>query len=103
MIGYLILLSLSLGIISSRHSLMSTRTSQGTIAWVISRNTFPDIAVPAYWILGRSRFQGCVKAHPESNRNVEKYAQRIERELAPYRIPEIDKQPGGPSPSLSVT
>ena len=55
MIGFLILLFHLLGLISSFHSVMSTRTSQGTIAWVISLNTFPYIAVPAYWILGRTK------------------------------------------------
>ena len=48
----------TLGFISSIHAVMSTRTSQGAIAWVVSLNTFPYLAVPAYWVLGRSRFQG---------------------------------------------
>lgn len=50
------------GFMSSIHALMSTRSSQGTIAWVVSLNTFPYLSVPAYWILGRSRFQGYVTA-----------------------------------------
>jgi cardiolipin synthase len=62
MIGLLMFLFHVLGLISSIHSVMSTRTSQGTIAWVIALNTFPYLAVPGYWILGRSRFQGYVKA-----------------------------------------
>jgi cardiolipin synthase len=37
---------------------MATRTSQGAIAWVISLNTFPYVAVPAYWVLGQSKFDG---------------------------------------------
>lgn len=78
MVGFLILLFHILGLISSIHSVMSTRTSQGTIAWVISLNTVPYIAVPAYWILGRNRFQGYVKAHQVSDHNVEQYRERIE-------------------------
>ncbi|MGB5294881.1 MAG: cardiolipin synthase [Thermoanaerobaculia bacterium] len=51
-----------LGAISSVHAIMSTRTSQGAVAWVVSLNTFPYIAVPAYWVLGRNKFQGYVTA-----------------------------------------
>ncbi len=35
-----------LGFLSSIHAVMSTRTSQGAIAWVVSLNTFPYVAVP---------------------------------------------------------
>jgi len=51
-----------LGAISSVHAIMSTRTAQGAIAWVVSLNTFPYVAVPAYWVLGRNKFQGYVTA-----------------------------------------
>ncbi len=37
-------------------ALLETRTSQGTIAWVVSLNTFPYLAVPAYWVFGRSKW-----------------------------------------------
>ncbi len=96
MIGFFILLFHILGLISSIHSVMSTRTTQGTIAWVISLNTFPYIAVPAYWILGRSRFQGYVRAHQVSGRTMEKLEEMIERDLAPYRIPEVEHTAGWP-------
>ncbi|MBT3201482.1 MAG: cardiolipin synthase [Phycisphaerales bacterium] len=51
-----------LGVLSSISALMSTRTPQGTIAWIVSLNTLPYFAVPAYWIFGRSKFQGYVFA-----------------------------------------
>ena len=51
-----------LGFISSIHAVMSTRTSQGAIAWAVTLNTFPYLAVPAYWVFGRSKFQGYVVA-----------------------------------------
>ena len=49
---------------------MSARTSQGAIAWAISLNTFPYLAVPAYWVLGRSRFQGYVTARQEGDHEI---------------------------------
>jgi cardiolipin synthase len=41
---------------------MEVRTAQGTIAWVFALNTVPYVSVPAYWVFGRSKFQGYVLA-----------------------------------------
>ncbi len=82
----------TIGFISSIHAVMSTRTSQGAIAWAVSLNTFPYLAVPAYWVLGRSRFHGYVTAR----RGVDDANEHIEREAiettAQYRIEEADRQ-----------
>lgn len=50
------------GALSSVQAVMETRTAQGAIAWVVSLNTFPYLAVPAYWVFGRSKFSGYVSA-----------------------------------------
>lgn len=50
-----------LGVLSSLRALFESRTPQGTIAWLVSLNTFPYLAVPAYWVFGRRRFQGYIK------------------------------------------
>lgn len=50
-----------LGALTSVQALMTARTSQGAIAWAVSLNTFPYLAVPAYWVFGRSKFEGYVK------------------------------------------
>ena len=63
-----------LGFISSIHAVMSTRTSQGAIAWVVSLNTFPYIAVPAYWVLGRSGFRGYVTARQTGDLEIQHIA-----------------------------
>lgn len=46
----------TLGFLSSIRAIMETRTSQGGVAWVIWLNTFPYVAVPAYWVFGQSKF-----------------------------------------------
>ena len=51
-----------LGFVSSIDAVWNTRTSQGAIAWAVVLNTLPYVAVPAYWVFGRSRFQGYVTA-----------------------------------------
>ncbi|MDA9981873.1 cardiolipin synthase [Gammaproteobacteria bacterium] len=66
-------LSYVLRIVSAVDAVMNTRTSQGAIAWGAVLITFPFIAVPAYWILGRSKFQGFAEAYEESQDVVEKF------------------------------
>src|SRR5262245_8386873 len=49
-----------LGALTSIDAILGVRTSQGAIAWAVSLNTIPYVAVPAYWIFGRSNFEGYV-------------------------------------------
>lgn len=49
-----------IGFFSSLDALMSTRTAPGTVAWMVTLNSVPYVAVPAYWVFGRSKFQGYV-------------------------------------------
>lgn len=56
-----------MGALSSLDALMSSRTSQGSIAWIVTLNTFPYVSVPAYWIFGRDRFQGYVISRREND------------------------------------
>jgi len=50
-----------LGFVAAGHAVMNSRSTQGTIAWAISLATFPIIALPAYLLLGRTRFEGYLK------------------------------------------
>ena len=50
------------GIISAAHAVMSVRTPQGTIAWAVSLVVAPFLAVPAYWVFGRNKFKGYIRA-----------------------------------------
>ena len=62
MIATIVVVFQLLGLLSAVHAVMSVRTPQGSIAWGVSLITFPYVAVPAYWILGRNKFQGYVLA-----------------------------------------
>jgi len=73
-----------LGAISSINALMATRTSQGAIAWIISLNTFPYVAVPAYWIFGRSKFEGYVIARQNEDHAVHDSTSFVEAELRAF-------------------
>ena len=62
MIPVILVIAHLLGFVSSINALMTTRTSQGAIAWIVALNSFPVVSVPAYWILGRNKFKGYVTA-----------------------------------------
>jgi cardiolipin synthase len=78
-----------LGFLSSIHAVMSTRTSQGAIAWVVSLNTFPYVAVPAYWVLGRSKFQGYVTARQQGDLEIQHIVRNAAKEASEFRSAEM--------------
>ncbi len=79
-----VILAHALGFLSSIAAVMSTRTSQGAIAWAVSLNTFPNVSVPAYWILGRSKFQGYVTAKRADDEASGQISRSIGEVLAPF-------------------
>ena len=60
-----------LGLLTSMVALLRTRTAQGAVAWIVSLNTIPWVAVPAWWLFGRSRFQGYVLARKGKDRKLD--------------------------------
>ena len=90
MIAALVVLFHVLGFTSSIHAVMSTRTSQGAIAWAVSLNTFPYLAVPAYWVFGRSKFQGYVVARRTKDEQTDRIEREVIETVAPYRAREAD-------------
>lgn len=47
-----------LGLVNAAHAVMNVRLSQSAIAWSLSLITFPWLAIPLYWVLGRRKFHG---------------------------------------------
>ena len=80
------------GIIHVFHALMHVRTSQGTIAWVISLLLLPYVAIPLYWLLGRTRFAGAVGGRRERDSQLRKLADQMHERLRQLEvdIPEDD-------------
>lgn len=60
----------ALGFATSIQALLTTRTSQGAIAWIVSLNTLPYVSVPAYWVFGRSKFQGYVVGRSQEDSEI---------------------------------
>ena len=54
--GTIVLVAHAVGFVSSINVLTESRTPQGAIAWIVTLNTFPYIAVPAYWAVGETHY-----------------------------------------------
>ena len=72
-----------LGIANAAHAVMNVRSSRGAIVWAISLVTFPWLAIPLYWIFGKTQFQGYSKAIRK--------VYRQHQDLAHYAYDEIIK------------
>lgn len=81
------------GALSAVLALMSSRTSQGAIAWIISLVTVPYLALPAYWIFGRPRFYGYVSARGQRDnvlrRVLQRYRDRFDSHVVKNEDPDI--------------
>ena len=86
-----------IGFILSISAVMATRTPQGAIAWAISLNTCPYLAVPAYWAFGDSGMENYFEERAARLGEV--------RPLADKLIADIDTasiSPDKPSPLIET-
>jgi cardiolipin synthase len=93
MVTLLVVLSHTLGFLSSLHAVMTNRTSQGAIAWGLSLNMFPYLTVPLYWVFGRRKFEGYLEAWENQRREIESLVARIHEALAPFEVRSFDRLP----------
>ncbi|GHE19595.1 cardiolipin synthase [Halomonas urumqiensis] len=84
LIGLAIFLVHFLGVVSAVLALMSSRTSQGAIAWILSLLLLPYVAVPIYWVFGRPRFYGYVSARGERDTVLRRVLARYREHVTPY-------------------
>ena len=75
-----------LGLLSSIHAVLQPRTSQGAIAWIVCLIAIPILAVPAYWVFGRSRFKGYVTAWRDASLNIEEDIKIVRQQFQPYLV-----------------
>ncbi|MEM7609137.1 MAG: cardiolipin synthase [Myxococcota bacterium] len=77
-----------LGFATSVHSVMNTRTAQGAVAWAVCLNTLPYVAVIAYWIFGRSKFQGYVRARRSADSRLKEVETTVSNGTEPFQVTE---------------
>ena len=76
-----------MAIVSAVEAILTTRTSQGAVAWTISLLTFPLITVPLYLVFGRNKFDGYLEKRNEieeqSLRLIQQTSGAIEDHIVP--------------------
>ncbi|HFB54274.1 MAG TPA: cardiolipin synthase [Sulfurimonas autotrophica] len=87
MLLYLLIAFQILGLFSAFTAVMTARTSQGAIAWVISLLTIPYLAVPLYWLFGRNKFNGYAAARKEAEKLVADKLKNIIKYIGHYIPP----------------
>ena len=81
-----------LGFASAVQAIMTARTSQGAIAWVVTLLTWSPIAVPAYWIFGRDKFLGYTNSRRSSCDTFSAVKAKAIPQIQPYLIDSSDAQ-----------
>ena len=76
-----------LGILSALDAVMHARTPQGSAAWAIALVLMPIVALPVYWVFGRSRFSNYVKVLRAFDAEVDARLERAREELTGWIVP----------------
>jgi cardiolipin synthase len=82
-----------LGMLTAVHAIMTARTPQGAIAWALLLILFPYLALPAYLVLGRGKFQGYVKARRAGDSQIDHIARALEKKMHLFRNRDEDQDP----------
>lgn len=82
----LVVVLYTIGFLHVLHALMHVRTSQGTVAWVVCLVTIPFVAIPMYWLLGRTRFAMNVGGRREKDERLAKLAESMEKNLRELEV-----------------
>ena len=90
MIAFLVTAFYVAGVLSAIHAAMTARTAQGAVAWSVSLVSFPFIAVPAYLVLGRNKFDGMAEAFNERHDEIDEFLVEFNDRLDPWVIPAED-------------
>jgi len=77
----------ALGLVMAIYALLSTRTSQGTVAWVVTLIAFPWLGIPAYLIFGRTRYRGYVSSRAEGEQDAREKLDSVKHKISSYFSP----------------
>ncbi len=72
------------GFFAAIEAVMTARTAQGAVAWSVSLVSFPFVALPAYVVLGRSKFEGMVDAYEERKDEIDVIGKEFRQGLKPW-------------------
>ena len=86
MLAWFVAASYVCGIIAAVEAVMTARTSTGALAWAVSLVGMPFVAVPAYVVFGRSKFEGMTAAYAQCKQEIDALITRVRDNLRPWGI-----------------
>ena len=84
--AWIIAASYLCGVVAAVEAVMTARTATGATAWAVSLLAMPWVAVPAYVVLGRSKFEGRLAAYETRKQEIEALVARIRDNLRPWTL-----------------
>ncbi|HUU74433.1 MAG TPA: cardiolipin synthase [Burkholderiales bacterium] len=90
LIAFIVALFYVGGIAAAMHAVMTVRTAQGAVAWSVSLVSFPFVALPAYLVLGRSKFDGMADAYEQSKDEIDALTSEFRQNMKPWAVPAED-------------
>jgi len=79
------------GILAAVEAVMTARTAQGAIAWSVALVAFPFVALPAYLVFGRSKFEGMLAAYEKRKGEIDGLVGEVQRNLDGWAVPSEDR------------
>ena len=74
------------GFVMALHAALTVRTATGSVAWTVSLISMPFIAVPAYVVFGRNRFEGMAEAFEDRREEFELALEDLKERLDPWAV-----------------
>lgn len=76
-----------LALIAAIHAIFHTRTSQGTIAWVIALLTLPALSLPLYLLLGPRKYQHYINMKLQGDKETQEIKQKLLEQYEEFKSP----------------
>jgi len=80
----------AIAVLSACHALFVTRTTQGTIAWVVGLVAFPYVGIPLYWLFGARRYDRYAASMKEAIKRHQGEVEEAAAILEHYQVPPED-------------
>jgi len=92
MIGAIVTAFYVFGIAAAVEAVMTARTAPGAIAWSVSLVSFPFVALPAYAVFGRSKFEGIAQAYEQRKQEIDTLITEVDANLSEWSVA-LDDRP----------
>ena len=77
----------AIGVLNAAHAVMKVKSPRAAVAWGISLSTFPWVAIPLYWILGKNKFQGYTEAVQQAYREHRDLVSHAYNQILEFKTP----------------